>query len=851
MGPYGETITDESEPTEITSIHKVSKGPKRGTKMCDWPTVCTLPESGDLACLQPNSMAMLHLKSADGAAALNLRRTLDRNLEVQLADGEWHACESLSELGITTLDLQLSILAPTIFGRRTIENASNSRAILSLMLGYDSLEDIGRLADNLARNRTGLFNKLVQDIDRDEAALRARLDSLVLPKGGSLQKAIKALQSDDKLTSDSIKKAEQELSGEIGDARMDLAKLLGMDSQDEPVSTDLEESLIKALGHLEKGFSSICPLLSAISLENVLPPMEELSSGDQLSELEGRLESFVKKAQTRIAARLDWWRKETASDGKATLLLVAAQSYDPTQMECPVCEQSVRDRPVRTELESLKALAPELREDLKLFFVNLTDELGNIIGENVRSISNIAPRERILEDWKELKTRSEFEQLTSLTESFDNSIIELANTVEVLTPRFPQLVAEDAESRFFYAASQFISKVHATYAALAILRWADSCLELVQGRLCGLLLATAEDNKSSLLSIFTQGKAAAQAIEPLKTLKTQLSDVKTVHAEIVTKETTRDILDTLKPAIEALKKLSKYAVEKTTTVFDEIKDRAIENWRVLYPENCMGLYPSRLVMAGRKDKAIESLLLQGNYEVPAPPFANAGLQRAVALSFLCALLDRHPRGLDFILFDDPILSLDEDHRERWSGGILAPCIETSQIILATHQKQFLVNCRHDFSTGRVVELNPRDRKCEISWMPGDILDQAEDMLRMNWHYVPNILRQYCEQMLVTLQAYCGEDFFTPHNLQKSIQRYADLAEPNPLAGIRQKQIAAALRRSEVTRVLNPGSHAATQENLTKPMVEECFSNCADQSILRSQPRLSASRDSASVSCMAR
>ncbi len=44
----GLTITDETEPTETTSIHRTSNLPKRGTRICDWPTVCTLPEAGDV-----------------------------------------------------------------------------------------------------------------------------------------------------------------------------------------------------------------------------------------------------------------------------------------------------------------------------------------------------------------------------------------------------------------------------------------------------------------------------------------------------------------------------------------------------------------------------------------------------------------------------------------------------------------------------------------------------------------------------------------------------------------------------------------------------------------------------------
>ncbi len=153
-------------------------------------------------------------------------------------------------------------------------------------------------------------------------------------------------------------------------------------------------------------------------------------------------------------------------------------------------------------------------------------------------------------------------------------------------------------------------------------------------------------------------------------LLAQLFEIETAIDKISENQNKLKTLKTLKEPLDILKKLSKYAVTKTITIFNEIKDKAIINWKLLYPENSTGLYPSSLVMSGGRDKSIESLLIHGDYEVPGPPFANAGLQRAIALSFLCALFDKHPKGLGFIVFDDPILSLDDEHRERWSGKIL-------------------------------------------------------------------------------------------------------------------------------------------------------------------------------------
>lgn len=820
----GLTLTDDPEEKDVASIHRTSEGAKRGSKICNWPAISTLPDTNDPGSVTPDSMASIELKSWDEKTAIYFRRTLTKGLEVRMDEQAWTPCADLSIYAIKPLDLQLSIIAPTIFGRRAIESAPSSRKILSLMLGYEPLEDIGALVSNLAYNRTSLFNSLNSSTNAEREKLATELAILptLLPHDSPLKQPLEALESLAKLSSRNIKQIGKKVTDQIADSSASLAKILGITKDECPVPTDLAENLIKAIGHLEKGFSEVCPSLSAIALETVLPEKDSRSPQEQLHDLEESLQNFIGSAQTKIEERLEWWRKETEPGSKAKLLLEAAQSYDPSKMECPVCERSIEDLPVKDELESLKELDPRLREELKLFFSNLGDELDDIVAQRLRLLGKVSPGERVLADWDLLKSEKMSPELSPIVEDFERPVNQMASGIETITPKLPQLVPPDAEPAFLQAVSSLISKVNWAYTALAILGWASTKLPPLKQTLCHVITAPSTENPSSLLAVFSKGKNAAQEIEPLKTVQTQLSEVETANDSILRNQAKLDTLDSLKEPLNNLKDLSKYAVDKTTMIFGEIKDKAIENWKLLYPENSTGLYPSRLVMGGGRDRSIESLLTQGDYEVPGPPFANAGLQRAIALSFLCALFDKHPNGLGFIIFDDPILSLDDDHRERWSGRILNPRMETMQVILATHQRQFLTNCKDDFTSGKVVELNPRDRKCRISWLPGDILDQARDLLDTNWKFVPNILRQYCEQMLITLQAYTQDDFFTRHDLSRSISSYETLPEHNPLVGMRQKQIVAELKKTEIDRVLNPGSHALTQDDITKPMVEDCL-----------------------------
>ena len=172
--------------------------------------------------------------------------------------------------------------------------------------------------------------------------------------------------------------------------------------------------------------------------------------------------------------------------------------------------------------------------------------------------------------------------------------------------------------------------------------------------------------------------------------------------------------------------------------------------------------------------------------MPGQHLSNAGQLRALALAFYFSLLDRHPGGLGFIIMDDPILSLDDDHREAWAANLLHPELKKTQVILATHQRQFLLNCRADFQPGRLIELNPRRRTQQITWRPGDRLERAERLRESDWTSAPNELRKYREGLLITLDAYSPTPFFNSANLWQSLQAYGGLVAPNPLASSNQK-----------------------------------------------------------------
>jgi hypothetical protein len=235
---------------------------------------------------------------------------------------------------------------------------------------------------------------------------------------------------------------------------------------------------------------------------------------------------------------------------------------------------------------------------------------------------------------------------------------------------------------------------------------------------------------------------------------------------------------------------------------------------------------TRLHLHHGRDKRVEAYLAGPGYEVPSQYVGNAASLRAVALAFFFALLSRHPGGLGFVLMDDPILSLDDDHREAWSANVLRGALSSTQVIVATHQRQFFNNCRADFRPGRLIELNPRTRRAEatrrLTFRPGDRLERAEEIFDIAVSSVPNEMRKYREDLLSTLDTYSPDPLFIAGNWKRSLETYTALKPPHLLASSNQQTIARMLNDPKVTRVLDAGSHAATEANVSEAMMRECL-----------------------------
>ncbi len=820
----GRAVSDAHEESETAPVHNIPTSDGKGSKITDWPIVATLPDTTITKETVKECSASIELVAQDSRASLYLRRSITDGLEFSWDGQNWSTCDAIDELGIQALDLQLSVTAPTTFGKFTVESAPDTKRLLSLMLGYDDLENLGELASNMSSNRTRLANREQDTIDKAWSDLTQRLKQLPtrLDSTHEVRTVLDSLASSAKPSNDQIKKASQKTSGFIQAAEKRLAEIIGLETEKAEAPVNLAEKLTGAVLALEKGIWESFPLLCQLRLEDVLPCNQGESSEAQLEVCANQLDDFLARAVGRIAKRLDWWRSETAPGSKATLLLHAAQYFEPAAPACPVCERSIKDLPVKDELMRLKTVDPELQENTKNFFRNLCSELNEVMPNRVRNLAVQSPQKRILDDWEKLTSRTLPSEFLPLIAKFGPQIEKIADGITIDRPVAFEALAEGVEDEFAACAKEFQREVENARTAIETLKWSQSKLGETERALHSAVTATSEQNKDSLLASLSVGKEAAAVVAPLKSAREELDWANSKREEIKKTEIDLTLLEELRSPLDDLKAVKKYAETEVRSVFADIQDSTLENWKILYPETSSGLAPARLVVGSGRDRSVIALLSKGHYEVPEQFFGNAGLQRAVALSFYFALLQKHPGGLGFAIMDDPILSLDDGHRESWSRKILKPWMGQLQFIVATHQAHYLTNCRSDFADGQIVELNPRRRRSRISWRPGDRLDRAAEELERAPSNAPTEMRKYREDLLYTLDAYSPAPFFNPNDLTGSLTEYSRFPESHPLAGSARTKILQTLRDSQVTSVLDPGSHALTEADVTAEMIQTCL-----------------------------
>jgi energy-coupling factor transporter ATP-binding protein EcfA2 len=221
---------------------------KRGT----WPCAATLP-GGEFDPRLARCSVTVALQTVDTHHACEIRRSIPDRLEIALDGQTWRNIRSLSEIGISPLDMQLSLIAPLHLGRRPIEQTENTRSLLRLLLGYDDLTTVGKLAEQASANCTRLTTE--EERKRAQAAdeLRGILEALrsVAPEGSALRGALTSLADGRRLKLADIQHVGNLTNDAIAECERDMANAIGLVGE---VPYNLSDQLTIAVANLSSPF---------------------------------------------------------------------------------------------------------------------------------------------------------------------------------------------------------------------------------------------------------------------------------------------------------------------------------------------------------------------------------------------------------------------------------------------------------------------------------------------------------------------------------------------------------------------------------------------------------------------
>ncbi|MBD3673887.1 MAG: AAA family ATPase [Planctomycetaceae bacterium] len=828
----GTAVTDSgntSKGSKDASLHKkIDNKQKKGSKATDWPVVATIPDGEIDNTTEPKCSVTLELQSQADQSILRVRRSLERELEAcEHADfddeANWKVVRDLSQFQISALDIQLSVVAPTIFGRSTVEEAESTTKLLGMVLGFDGLAELGKLAGDIGGNCSRLVTTTNQQRDGIEEALNTSLQNALedIPDTSPEQPRIKEFIADETKEQNVVDEIIESLNQSQVEAEAALAALLGIEIDEESeVSAGLSEALIRELGNLKNdGLKRIFPSLDAdLEMQSILKGNEEPQE-EVLNARYAEFKAFLAEARERIAQRFEWKKKEDAHT-KLPLMRHAAEEFHADENLCPVCDQSLEPVPkVKEELESLQDVESEYLEEPERFFRTLKIELEDTVSNSIRTLADKTPGERLIEDWTDYLENRFPESLNAIATTLEPSFREIVDGFEEVTAASISLYPDDATEDFANSGAAFEQAVKDATSGYAVADWLLKNIETAKQKLAKCLTSTEEEENSLVLKL-QAGKQTADEITPVKNTLKHLGQSKQ-HLEKLEKiDSQLSALADLKTAIERVKELKTYAETEVVNRFTQVSDQTLDNWKKLYKNKVSGLLPCKMVIEKRKaDVAV--FLTQGDVEVPSVPFANAGLQRSIALCFYFALLEKHPNGLNFIVMDDPILSLDENHRERWSRRLLCPETNDRQSIIATHQEQYAEHCREQFPSDSYFRLIDRKHRNRITCEPTQRLQKAEIKIHAGDKSAAFEMRMFVEEIYLSFESYSPDAFFFG-NLTQMTNSYASFSKPHPLASNTQNKIVARLNKQEVTSVTNPGSHKYTQPNVSITMCEDCL-----------------------------
>lgn len=716
---------------------------------------------------------------------------------------EWISIDSLDDANISEIDAEINILMPARVSHMRFGKDPDLARLFSQIVGFDDLADIAELAGRIQMGLNREANKwekndLVKEneaIER-EVKLLEELESEALKKLPAYLSAMSLLR----VLSD-VESLQADILYALNSAKITLAEDLGIEVPES--GTDEEVEFVENL--------NILPGQLAVCLEELGKPISEIFESSMgfdsktehdIDVLRKLLDEFIVNAEIQTKERIEWAIEETKNEA-LQLFLISSKYYSVEDKTCPVCTQSLEKVPfIQKQLNDLKASVEKkhLFKEIDDIERELIENLNEIVPVQERKEGKNRLKDRVLTDWNEFKQGMFSNLLETFANKFDSKVNDLVKNITPVAAKKQAKLSDD-----FKEYSGAFNKLD-----IAIQDANDyiSLLEEVRGN--------SEDINNGIVKILTSkdnsdtnGKSLIETLEQGSSTNESLSIFITAqnYIEVLYRhqKSKSDIEEKIKfwrqcaISSEIIKSMGAMVRQEIINVVGDVEPAMKKYYGELYTDDILNLSDVTTGNAANPElkNELNVYFEIGNEKIPVSPFSNAGRLRALAISFVFSLLEKSTKTLDLVLFDDPALSLDDIHKTRLVRRLVAPLLNTHQVVLATHYEQFYKKSLDTFSGCTCLELIPRRTLNDVvSFEPSDILSRVEEALsnpNVYWRDIAGSLRRWVERSLHAISSYCPEVFFDNMNLQVSSQKYAEITDPR----------IATPKRDKIVEILTP------------------------------------------------
>ncbi|NQU25229.1 MAG: AAA family ATPase [Candidatus Nealsonbacteria bacterium] len=764
----------------------------------------------------------------------------------QSADGtSWASVSDLGETGIDELDAELHVLLPAKIPHLHFGENPDLVRLFSQIIGLDDLADIADVAGRAGTALRTLATKKEKDelrrhdkaiAERDAEIEEAATDGLTAwPSYRSAMQTARSLEDIERLGKELGKKIEEWKAQLVGDIGLEIPE------KDTPEFEEFRRKVDELSGRVQSALDHLGRPLSTLFPTSV---WEEVPSEEGTETNAKALAAFEEDARRQIRERLDWEARRR-KEPKIALLLEAIQHFPEGSNECPVCTQDLE--PVPDMKDRIEELRPYItHEHLKKKIGDLRDSLlarlEGIVPAEQRNKGKTAIAERLRKDWQNLKASRFMGLLRTIADKYDAAIEQAACKLEAESVAEDSLAPDTTDPLLRKEFSALDEQFHLAQEYIQLCRLMRQHSQCLTDSLTSTLTARKSTEPVSLLFLLERGKTATEQLQSLETIRKSARGLWKAQKDRAVVNGLITHYRALADATAVCKALGKLVRAETMKIVGGVEPRMEEHFKTLYDDELLPfdkLTPGHAANPNVKNQ-LSLYLRAGDGRVPAGPFCNAGRLRALALSFVFALLEQSKGTLASLILDDPAISLDDDHMARFVDGLVDPCMEQRQVILATHYYEFYNRAEPVFSGAERLQLPPRRTAADaVSFEPADLLNRVESAVEeggTNWLEMAINLRKWAERTLGTISGYCPEPFVVFNNFPATVANYKNITDPR-IATNNRDAIVRAFTNPKFERVRNSPAHgSASPPSLTEvedglKVLTECR-NAANTEIVR-------------------